>query len=172
MLALATGYGETGAAVIDTVDCVQFTGSTATGRKVAVRCAQRLMPYSLELGGKDPAIVLADADLERATNGIAWGGLVNSGQVCVSVERIYVEDPVYDEFVARLTRKVAELRQGQDDRRCKHDVGAMATTTQRDIVNARSTKPSRPAPAWSPGANRPGRARSSNRPCSSMSSTR
>ncbi len=172
VLALATGYGETGAAVIDTVDCVQFTGSTATGRKVAVRCAQRLMPYSLELGGKDPAIVLADADLERATNGIAWGGLVNSGQVCVSVERIYVEDPVYDEFVARLTRKVAELRQGQDDRRCKHDVGAMATTTQRDIVNATSTKPSRPAPAWSPGANRPGRARSSNRPCSSMSSTR
>jgi acyl-CoA reductase-like NAD-dependent aldehyde dehydrogenase len=134
VLALATGYGQTGAAVIDAVDYVQFTGSTATGRKVAVRCAQRLIPYSLELGGKDPAIVLADADLERATNGIAWGGLYNSGQVCVSVERIYVEEPVYDEFVARLTRKVAELRQGQDDRSCKHDVGAMATPAQRDIV--------------------------------------
>jgi acyl-CoA reductase-like NAD-dependent aldehyde dehydrogenase len=134
VLALATGYGETGAAVIDAVDYVQFTGSTATGRKVAVRCAQRLIPYSLELGGKDPAIVLADADLERAANGVAFGGLFNSGQVCVSVERVYVEEPVYDEFVAKLTRKVAELRQGQDDRRWKHDVGAMATHAQRDIV--------------------------------------
>ncbi len=127
VLAVATGYGETGAAVIDAVDYLQFTGSTATGRKVAVRCAQRLIPCSLELGGKDPAIVLADADLERATNGIASGGLSNSGQICLSVERVYVEEPVYDEFVAKLTRKVAELRQGQDDRGCNHDVGAMAT---------------------------------------------
>ena len=134
VLALATGYGETGAAVIDAVDYVQFTGSTATGRKVAVRCAQRLIPFSLELGGKDPAIVLADADLERAANGIAFGGLFNSGQVCVSVERIYVEAPVYDEFVSKLTRKVAELRQGKDDRSCKHDVGAITTRAQRDIV--------------------------------------
>ena len=134
VLAVATGYGETGAAVIDAVDYLQFTGSTATGRKVGVRCAQRLIPYSLELGGKDPAIVLADADLERATNGIAWGGLFNSGQVCLSVERVYVEEPVYDEFVAKLTHKVAVLRQGQDDDSCKHDVGAMATPAQRDIV--------------------------------------
>ncbi|MGH3594855.1 MAG: aldehyde dehydrogenase family protein [Mycobacterium sp.] len=134
VLALATGYGETGAAVIDVVDYVQFTGSTATGRAVAVRCAQRLIPYSLELGGKDPAIVLADADLERAANGITWGGLTNSGQVCVSVERVYVEAPVYDEFVAKLTGKVRQVRQGQDDRSCKHDVGALATTAQRDIV--------------------------------------
>jgi acyl-CoA reductase-like NAD-dependent aldehyde dehydrogenase len=134
VLALATGYGETGAAVIDMADYLQFTGSTATGRKVAVRCAERLIPYSLELGGKDPAIVLADADLERAANGIAWGGLMNSGQVCVSVERVYVEAPVYDEFVAKLTRKVGELRQGQDDRSCRNDVGALATIAQRDIV--------------------------------------
>jgi acyl-CoA reductase-like NAD-dependent aldehyde dehydrogenase len=134
VLALATGYGETGAFVIDVVDYAQFTGSTATGRKVAIRCARRLIPYSLELGGKDPAIVLADADLERAANGIAWGGLMNSGQVCVSVERVYVEAPVYDEFVAKLTGKVRRLRQGRDDRSCKHDVGALATTAQRDIV--------------------------------------
>jgi acyl-CoA reductase-like NAD-dependent aldehyde dehydrogenase len=134
VLALATGYGDTGTAVIDTVDYVQFTGSTATGRKVAVACARRLIPYSLELGGKDPAIVLADADLERTANGIAWGGLMNSGQVCVSVERVYVEAPVYDDFVAKLTRKVGKLRQGQDDRSCKQDVGALATITQRDIV--------------------------------------
>ena len=115
VLALTTGYAETGAAVIANSDYVHFTGSTATGRKVAVACAERLIPYSLELGGKDPAVVLADADLERAANGIAWGGMFNSGQVCVSVERVYVEAPVYDEFVAKLTDKVSQLRQGQDD---------------------------------------------------------
>jgi acyl-CoA reductase-like NAD-dependent aldehyde dehydrogenase len=134
VLALTTGYADTGAAVIANSDCVHFTGSTATGRKVAVACAERLIPYSLELGGKDPAVVLADADLERATNGIAWGGMTNSGQVCVSVERVYVEAPVYDEFVAMLTDKVGKLRQGQDDARYRFDVGAMATAAQRNIV--------------------------------------
>jgi acyl-CoA reductase-like NAD-dependent aldehyde dehydrogenase len=97
VLALTTGYAETGAAVIANSDYVHFTGSTATGRKVATACAERLIPYSLELGGKDPALVLADADLDRAANGIAWGGMFNSGQVCVSIERVYVEAPVYDE---------------------------------------------------------------------------
>ena len=134
VLALTTGYAETGAAVIVNSDYVHFTGSTATGRKVAVACAERLIPYSLELGGKDPAVVLADADLERAANGIAWGGMTNSGQVCVSIERVYVEAPIYDEFVAKLTDKVSELRQGQDDDKYRFDVGAMATTAQRDIV--------------------------------------
>jgi acyl-CoA reductase-like NAD-dependent aldehyde dehydrogenase len=134
VLALTTGYAETGAAVIANSDYVHFTGSTATGRKVAVACAERLIPCSLELGGKDPAVVLADADLERAANGIAWGGMTNSGQVCVSIERVYVEAPVYDEFVAKLTDKVGRLRQGKDDDRYRFDVGAMATAAQRDIV--------------------------------------
>jgi acyl-CoA reductase-like NAD-dependent aldehyde dehydrogenase len=134
VLALVNGYAETGAAVIANSDYVHFTGSTATGRKVAVACAERLIPYSLELGGKDPAVVLADADLERAANGIAWGGMFNSGQVCVSIERVYVEAPVYDEFVTMLTEKVSRLRQGQDDDRYRFDVGAIATPTQRDIV--------------------------------------
>jgi acyl-CoA reductase-like NAD-dependent aldehyde dehydrogenase len=134
VLALTTGYAETGAAVIANSDYLHFTGSTATGRKVAVACAERLIPYSLELGGKDPAVVLADADLERAANGIAWGGMTNSGQVCVSIERVYVEAPIYDEFVAKLTDKVSRLRQGQDGDRYQFDVGAMATSAQRDIV--------------------------------------
>jgi acyl-CoA reductase-like NAD-dependent aldehyde dehydrogenase len=134
VLALTTGYAETGAAVIANSDYVHFTGSTATGRKVAVACAERLIPYSLELGGKDPAVVLADADLERAANGIAWGGMTNSGQVCVSIERVYVEAPIYDEFVAKLSDKVGQLRQGQDDDKYRFDVGAMATAAQRDIV--------------------------------------
>src|SRR4029079_18993387 len=134
VLALTTGYAGTGAAVIANSDYVHFTGSTATGRKVAVACAQRLIPYSLEMGGKDPAVVLADADLERAANGIAWAGMLNSGQACVSVERVYVEAPVYDEFVAKLTDKVSRLRQGDADHRFRFDVGAMSTAVQRDKV--------------------------------------
>lgn len=134
VLGIATGAGGTGAAVLANADYVQFTGSTATGRKVAMGCAERLIPYSLELGGKDPAIVLADADIERAVNGIAWGGMFNSGQACVGVERVYVEAPLYDEFVERLTEKVASLRQGHDDRRYQFDVGAMATEAQCDLV--------------------------------------
>jgi len=134
VLALATGFAETGAAVVANVDFMQFTGSTATGRKVAIRCAERLIPYSLELGGKDPALVLADADIDRAANGIVWGGLYNSGPSCASVERVYVEAPVYDEFLAKLTKTVQALKQGQDDRSYKFDIGAIATTAQRDIV--------------------------------------
>lgn len=135
VLALATGYGDTGAAVIDNVDYVHFTGSTATGRKVAVACAQQLKPFSLELGGKDPAIVLADADLDRAANGIAWGGMFNAGQVCISVERVYAEAPIYDEFVAKLAENVRKLQQGSESgSEFTYDVGAMATAAQRDIV--------------------------------------
>ena len=134
VLKLATGYGETGASVIENSDYVHFTGSTATGRKVAVACAERLIPFSLELGGKDPAIVLADADLDRAANGIAWGGMFNSGQVCISVERVFVEAPVYNEFVAKLAEKVRAVKQGQEGSGYKYDTGAMATPAQRDIV--------------------------------------
>lgn len=138
VLGLVTGDGATGAAVTANADFVQFTGSTRTGRRIAAQCAERLIPYSLELGGKDPAVVLADADLERAVNGITFGGMFNSGQVCTSVERVYVEAPVYDEFVEKLGSKVAGLRQGADGHSDKagfrYDVGAIATTAQRDIV--------------------------------------
>jgi acyl-CoA reductase-like NAD-dependent aldehyde dehydrogenase len=79
-------------------------------------------------------IVLADCDLERTVNGAAWGGLLNSGQVCVSVERIYVEAPIYDEFVTRLAERVQELRQGFDPDGRDTDIGAMATEAQVEIV--------------------------------------
>ena len=92
------GIGETGGALVDAVDFIQFTGSDRTGRKVMARAAETLTPVSLELGGKDPMIVLADADLDRAANAAAWGGMMNSGQICMSVERIYVEEPAYDQF--------------------------------------------------------------------------
>ncbi|WP_107653824.1 aldehyde dehydrogenase family protein [Nocardia suismassiliense] len=134
VFAVVTGAAATGAAVIENADYVQFTGSTATGRKIAVACAERMVPYSLELGGKDPAIVLADADVDRAAHGIAFGGMFNSGQVCISVERVYVEAPVYDEFVAKLTANVKALRQGIDGRESKHEVGALANENQTTIV--------------------------------------
>jgi acyl-CoA reductase-like NAD-dependent aldehyde dehydrogenase len=134
VLACVTGLGATGAAVVNTVDMVQFTGSTKTGRAIAARAGERLIPCGVELGGKDAAIVLADADLARAANGIGWGALLNSGQACISVERVYVEAPVYDRFVALLTDKVRSIRQGTDDGSYSADVGTLATATQAELV--------------------------------------
>jgi acyl-CoA reductase-like NAD-dependent aldehyde dehydrogenase len=134
VFACVTGDGSTGAALVDEVDYVQFTGSTRTGKRIGQRAAERLIPFSLELGGKDAMIVLADADLERATNGAVWGSMFNCGQACVSVERVYVEAPVYDEFVRRVVEKVSALRQGQDDRAYRADVGALANSEQLALV--------------------------------------
>jgi acyl-CoA reductase-like NAD-dependent aldehyde dehydrogenase len=128
------GTGETGGALVDEVDFIQFTGSDRTGRKVMARAAETLTPVSLELGGKDPMIVLADADLDRAANAAAWGGMMNSGQICMSVERIYVEEPAYDAFVSKLTTEVGRLRQGADDESNPKDVGAMTSPNQTAIV--------------------------------------
>ncbi|HEX6752256.1 MAG TPA: aldehyde dehydrogenase family protein [Solirubrobacterales bacterium] len=128
------GVGETGGALVDEVDFVQFTGSDRTGRKVMARAAETLTPVSLELGGKDPMIVLADADLDRAANAAAWGGMMNSGQICMSVERIYVEEPAYDSFVAKLTAAVGRLRQGADGKGFGKEVGAMTSPNQIGIV--------------------------------------
>jgi betaine-aldehyde dehydrogenase len=128
------GVGPTGEALVDEVDFVQFTGSDRTGRKVMARAAETLTPVSLELGGKDPMIVLADADLDRAANAAAWGGMMNSGQICMSVERIYVEEPAYDSFVAKLTAAVGKLRQGADGPGYGKEVGAMTSPNQTAIV--------------------------------------
>ncbi|MBV9091638.1 MAG: aldehyde dehydrogenase family protein [Mycobacteriaceae bacterium] len=130
------GFGETGSALVDLVDFVMFTGSGGTGRKVALAAAQRLIPCSLELGGKDAMIVCADADIDRAVEGALWGGFFNAGQVCISVERVYVEEPAYEEFVQKLVSRTSQLRQGMDaDKHYSSDVGAMATRQQLDIVS-------------------------------------
>ncbi|MPY84153.1 MAG: aldehyde dehydrogenase family protein [Actinophytocola sp.] len=137
VLACLTGHGDTGAAIVDAVDYVQFTGSTRTGTAIATRAAERLIPCGLELGGKDPMLVLSDADLDRAANAAVWGGICNSGQMCTSVERIYVEAPVYEDFVSRVVARVRELRQGTDgaDRDgYRYDVGALANQAQLEIV--------------------------------------
>jgi acyl-CoA reductase-like NAD-dependent aldehyde dehydrogenase len=133
---VAPGFGETGAALIDEVDFIMFTGSTATGRKVMERAAKTLTPVGLELGGKDPMVVCADADLERAANAAVHYSMQNAGQTCISTERVYVEEPIYDEFVSLVTRKVGELRQGAPHGRGSVDLGAVIHPPQSDVVEA------------------------------------
>jgi acyl-CoA reductase-like NAD-dependent aldehyde dehydrogenase len=130
---VATGTGGTGAALVEHVDMIMFTGSTATGKKVMAKAAESLTPVSLELGGKDPMIVLADADVERAANTALYYGMFNGGQTCISVERVYVEEPVYDRFVASVVEKAKALRQG-DGPAGSADVGSMTFPPQVDIV--------------------------------------
>ncbi len=132
---VVTGTGSAGAALVDEVDMVMFTGSTVTGRKVGVRAAERLIPASLELGGKDAMVVLADADLERATTHAAYYSMFNCGQTCISIERCYVEAPVYDEFVRRVTKKVASLRQGVPGGPGSVDVGSLTFPPQVEIID-------------------------------------
>jgi acyl-CoA reductase-like NAD-dependent aldehyde dehydrogenase len=132
---VATGDGSTGAALIGQVDCVMFTGSSRTGKAVMRAAADTLVPCYLELGGKDPMIVCADADIERAANAAAFYSMNNGGQVCISVERCYVEEPIYDEFVARVTDKVRALRQGEPTGVGTVDVGAVIFPPQLDIVD-------------------------------------
>jgi acyl-CoA reductase-like NAD-dependent aldehyde dehydrogenase len=136
VLDAVNGMGETGSALVNEVDFVQFTGSERTAKKVLTRAAETLTPVSAELGGKDPMIVLRSADVEKAANAATWGAFANSGQVCISVERIYVEEQVYDEFVARLTDEVGKLKQGTDGPEHGKDVGAMTFPPQTEIVES------------------------------------
>jgi acyl-CoA reductase-like NAD-dependent aldehyde dehydrogenase len=135
VLSVATGRGETGAALVDNVDMIMFTGSTRTGKKIMASAAERLIPVSLELGGKDPMIVLGDADLERAANMAVQWAMSNSGQICMAVERVYVEEPVYDAFVSSVVEKVSRLRQGAPGEPGTIDVGAMTFPPQIEIVD-------------------------------------
>jgi acyl-CoA reductase-like NAD-dependent aldehyde dehydrogenase len=134
VLQVAIGGAKTGSALIDAVDFVMFTGSTATGKKVMAQAAQTLTPVALELGGKDPMIVLADADLERAANAATYYAMQNGGQTCVSIERVYVEAPVYDRFVDAVTERVRALRLGAPDGPGSVDVGAVTFPQQLEVV--------------------------------------
>lgn len=108
-----TGDSSTGAALLDAeIDKLVFTGSVATGKKIAQAAAGRLLPVVLELGGKDPMIVLDDADIDAASSGAIWGAFVNAGQTCLSVERCYVHRRVYERFLEACVQKTARLRVG------------------------------------------------------------
>ncbi|RCJ35223.1 aldehyde dehydrogenase [Nostoc punctiforme NIES-2108] len=110
VLTFVEGAGETGSVLIENVDLVCFTGSVATGRKVAQAAAKQFIPAFLELGGKDPAIVLESANLELATSAILWGSVVNTGQSCLSIERIYVADSIFEKFYHQLVTKAHRLQ--------------------------------------------------------------
>jgi len=134
LLQVVVGFGETGEALIDSADMIAFTGSVETGKRVMRRAAERLIPVSLELGGKDPMIVLKDADLDRAAGACVWGALMNCGQICTSIERVYVEAPVYEPFVDKIVTRVRALRQGPSKNEV--DIGCMTSEAQLQKVAA------------------------------------
>ncbi|GLP77746.1 aldehyde dehydrogenase [Mycobacterium antarcticum] len=131
VMAIVQGAREAVEAVVDNSDYIQFTGSSATGAKVMERAARRLVPVSLELGGKDPMIVLEDADVDLAAHAAVWGAMFNAGQTCVSVERVYVLDQVYDAFVAAVIRDVEDLKMGAGE---GFDFGALIDDSQVDVT--------------------------------------
>ncbi|MEE2830498.1 MAG: aldehyde dehydrogenase family protein, partial [Myxococcota bacterium] len=136
LLQVIQGGGDIGAALSASpeIDGIVFTGSARTGKAVARAAAENLVPVSLELGGKDAAIVCSDADLERSASGIAWAAFHNSGQNCAAVERVYVEQPVYDEFLEKLAEATATLRTSGDQELT--EVGPLCTAEQFATVES------------------------------------
>ena len=136
VLQVLLGDGETGAAIVQGgVDKVSFTGSVATGRKVAEACASQLIPCTLELGGNDAMIVCADADLDRAADGAWLGSCMNTGHYCCGTERIYVVEDVYEEFLRLIMDKGQHLKQGSQHG-WEEDVGAVFWDRQMAIIEA------------------------------------
>jgi acyl-CoA reductase-like NAD-dependent aldehyde dehydrogenase len=131
---VVTGGGATGEALVRSgVDKVVFTGSVATGKRVMSAAADTLTPVLLELGGKDPMIVCADADLDRAARGAVWGAFQNSGQTCMSVERVYVERSVAEAFLDRVLIETSRIRQ-DDGSSGGGDIGSMTFAPQLEKV--------------------------------------
>jgi acyl-CoA reductase-like NAD-dependent aldehyde dehydrogenase len=128
------GDGRTGAALVDAgIEKIMFTGSVATGKKIAESAAKHLTSVVLELGGKDPMIVFADANLELAAQGAIWGAFCNSGQSCSSVERLYVEESIAEEFTKLIVEKTNKLNQDSGEKETT-DVAAMSSERQIKIV--------------------------------------
>jgi acyl-CoA reductase-like NAD-dependent aldehyde dehydrogenase len=128
LVGVIQGDGRVGEALVAArPDKVVFTGSGEVGRLVAAAAGERLIPVTLELGGKDAMLVLDDADLERAVDGALWGSFFNAGQVCSGVERILVHERLYDPFVSRLVERTRALRIGDD-------VGPLISEEQRAKV--------------------------------------
>lgn len=153
VLQVVQGDGAAGAALVRAgVDKVCFTGSVATGRRIAIACAEQLLPCALELGGSDAAIVLADADVRHAADGITWTRFANAGQTCVAPKRIYVEAPAYDAFVAAVSRAVTALRVGHGEDpatevgRMIHGQAVTQLSAQRDDALAHGARVAATAP--------------------------
>ncbi|HVL89312.1 MAG TPA: aldehyde dehydrogenase family protein [Actinomycetota bacterium] len=135
VVAIVAGDGSAGEAIVDRSDVVCFTGSVATGTKIAARAAKRFIPAFLELGGKDPAIVLPSADLDRASSAILWGSTANAGQSCQSIERVYVHESVFDDFVDRLVDKAKSVRLAVPEPDAG-DIGPIIAAKQIEVIAA------------------------------------
>jgi succinate-semialdehyde dehydrogenase / glutarate-semialdehyde dehydrogenase len=134
LVQVVTGPGrDVGTAIIDNADYVMFTGSTATGRTIAARAGDRLIGMSAELGGKNPMVITADVDLDRAVEGATVASFANTGQLCISIERIYVERPVAEEFLTRFGARVRALELGAEQA-YGPEVGALASAAQLEKV--------------------------------------
>ncbi len=134
ILTFVEGDGKTGASLIDNVDLVCFTGSVEIGQQVAIAAAQRFIPAFLELGGKDPAIVLESADIELATSALLWSSVVNSGQSCLSIERIYVAQNIYEEFYHKIVAKAHKLNLAYPTLE-SGEIGPIISERQAAIIN-------------------------------------
>jgi len=135
VLRIVDGAGETGAALVDHVDAVCFTGSVATGRKVGEQAARNFIPAFLELGGKDPAIVLESADIDRAATAILRGSIINTGQGCQSIERVYVHESLFEEFLDLLVAKVKAVALNTPDIHAGH-IGPLIFARQAEIIQS------------------------------------
>ncbi len=128
VLQVAHGGKELGQALVSgTPDSIFFTGSVETGRKIGVEASKRFIPYTLELGGKDPMIVFEDASIKRAVNGAVWGAFTNAGQVCMSIERVYVQHGISGEFIDRLVEETKKLKMGED-------IGSLTFPHQKEVI--------------------------------------
>ena len=116
------GGGEVGQMMVESedIDIICFTGSTAVGKKIALACARTLKPHILELGGKDPMIVLKDANINRSVESALFGGMSNAGQTCISTEEVFIEDCVYNEFLEKISLRIKDLKSGDSS-----DLGSM-----------------------------------------------
>jgi acyl-CoA reductase-like NAD-dependent aldehyde dehydrogenase len=131
---VVTGFGETGANLVKSkINKIVFTGSVATGKRIMAAASENLTPVVLELGGKDPMIILKDANLSYTTSGAVWGAFTNSGQVCASVERVYVHESIADEFMFEVVRKTKKLKQGLGINK-DTEIGPMISLDQMNIV--------------------------------------
>jgi succinate-semialdehyde dehydrogenase / glutarate-semialdehyde dehydrogenase len=128
------GDGTVGAALVNNCDLICFTGSTATGQKVYDAASKKMIPVFLEMGGKDPAVVLQDADLDLASSSVLWGSTANAGQSCLSIERVYVQDTVHDEFIKMLVDKAAAIQLNADDMDVGR-IGPIIFEKQVQIIN-------------------------------------
>lgn len=134
LLQIVAGPGrELGSAIIDNVDYIMFTGSTAVGKSVAEQAARRLIPASMELGGKNAMVVLSDANIPHAAQVALEAAFNNAGQVCIDIERLYVMQDIYDVFVSELVRQAAELRLGSDHT-YNNDIGSLISAEQFELV--------------------------------------